>query len=710
MAESGLRHSTRNRAWGNPPWVRIPPLPPPILLHDFKCKKDPSKAGCSRRFEVITAERQTGEPGKVIVTALAGLFFLICTWTSYARWANFQYRSFDLAYYVQAIWQLIHGRFDISVENVPLLGNHVEPIVFLFAPLFAVFRHPILFVVVQNAALATMPLVGYNIAKRLGLDAKRACLLSTALLLAPAAGYIAIHEFHPEALVAPFLLLMLQAWVAKSISRHWLWFVAVLACKENMAPLLIVYCAIQCVAERNRGLAELRRWYLWPMSLALIWFVLSAYVITPALNSGNIDYVALYDQLGTSPGNILINAFVRPQLIGKALLQSLTHGNLVWGLLFPFLFLPLLRPRWIVIAAPILLQHLLSWRSSEWMIYFHYAAPLLPLFWIASAEVIAASDHWKYVPSFLSRAAAWLVIVGCVTSQIWLGPLARVVTTTADWFGAAQDRARKSAFIAQIPPASSVVAPLPYLSHLAMREKLYSLHYVLKGLKTLSRSSYQPPSPTDFVLIDYRDSATFDPGAGFYHPTMKTVDGRIIPSSDRLLHDFLKKAAWTADEQDELTLLRNLRSPTAPLASEQSSPADDEAGVFSIGATRLISIETTEEVVSRSRPLEVQLHWKFQGERDVFPWMLLRLSRDEKVKVALLVKGLCAPEATEGNYTENWRVVTAERLLPGDYSLEALFVDNSKRAWFETIGGGGESTLLSAPISLGHIKVEQARQ
>jgi len=656
---------------------------------------------------VITAKRQTVEPGKVIVTALAVLFFLICTWTSYARWANFQYRSFDLAYYVQAIWQLIHGRLDVSVENVPLLGNHVEPILFLFAPLFAVFRHPMLFVAVQNAALATMPLVGYNITKRLGLDGKRACLLSAALLLAPAAGYIAIHEFHPEALVAPFLLLMIQARVAKSISRHWLWFVAVLACKENMAPLLIVYCATQCVAEHKRGLAELCRWYLWPMSVALIWFLLCTYIITPALNSGNIDYVALYDQLGTSPGNILINAIIRPLLIGKALLQSLTHGNLVWGLLFPFLCLPLLRPRWIVIAAPILLQHLLSWRSSEWMIYFHYAAPLLPLFWIASVEVIASSDEWKHVPSFVSRATAWLVIAGCVVAQIWLGPLARIATTTADWFGAGQERARKNAFIAQIPPTSSVVAPLSYLSHLAMREKLYSLHYILKGLKTLSRSSYEPPSATDFVLIDYHDSATFDPGAGFYHPTMKTVDGRIVPSSDRLLHDFLKNAAWTADEQDELTLLRNLGSRKASVTSEQSSPANDEPGVFSIGGSRLISIGTMREVISPSRPLEVQLRWKFQGERDVFPWMLLRVSRDEKVRVALLVKGLCAPEATAGIFTENWRLVTAERLQPGDYSLEALFLDNSKRAWLETTGTGGESSLLSTPVSLGHIKVEK---
>jgi uncharacterized membrane protein len=668
----------------------------------------PPKLDARGSLEVITAERQGPERGKVIVTALASLFFLICTWTSYARWANFQYRSFDLAYYVQAIWQLIHGRLDVTVENVPLLGNHVEPIVFLFAPLFAVFRHPMLFVAVQNAALATMPLVGYNIAKRLGLDGKRACLLSAALLLAPAAGYIAIHEFHPEALVAPFLLLMLQAWVAKSISRHWLWFVAVLACKENMAPLLIVYCATQCVAERKRGLAELSLWYLWPMGLALIWFALSAYVITPALNSGNIDYVALYDQLGTSPRNILLNAIIRPQLIGRALLQSLTHGNLVWGLLLPFLCLPLLRLRWIVIAAPILLQHLLSWRSSEWMIYFHYAAPLLPLFWIALVEVIAASDHWKHVPSIVSRTTAWLVIVGCVAAQIWVGPLARIANTTADWLGASEERARKSAFIAQIPPASSVVAPLPYLSHLAMREKLYSLHYVLKGLKTLSRSSYQPPSPPDFVLIDYRDSATFDPGAGFYHPTMKTVDGRIIPSSDRLLHDFLKGAVWTANEQDELTLLRNLGSRKASVTGEQSSPADNEPGIFSIGATQLLGIGTTGEAVSQSRPLVVQLRWKFQRERDVFPWMLLRLSRDERVKVALLVKGLCAPEATEGIYTENWRVVATERLPPGDYSLEALFVDKSKRAWFETTGGGGgESNFLSAPVSLGHIKVEQ---
>lgn len=40
VAESGLRHSTRNRAWGNPPWVRIPPLPPFPLVRESRRQKN----------------------------------------------------------------------------------------------------------------------------------------------------------------------------------------------------------------------------------------------------------------------------------------------------------------------------------------------------------------------------------------------------------------------------------------------------------------------------------------------------------------------------------------------------------------------------------------------------------------------------------------------------------------------------------------------
>ena len=303
------------------------------------------------------------------------VFFAVCTATSWLRWANFEYRTFDLAYYVQALWQLLHGRFQVSVEGVPLLGNHVEPIVFLAAPIFALARHPMTLVILQNALLAAMAPIGFQIARLLGLDRRTALGLSVALLLAPAAGYIALHEFHPEALAAPFLLLLIRARAIGSPRAHWAWFIAVLACKENLSLLLAAYCVVHLIVDRKKTWAELRNWYLWPLALSVIWLVTCAKVITPVLNSGNIDYLALYDRLGASTGDIALKAVTEPHRILEALSQALTHGNLVWTLLLPFLMLPLFSPRWLLVAAPILLQHLLSWRSSEWTIYFHYAAP-----------------------------------------------------------------------------------------------------------------------------------------------------------------------------------------------------------------------------------------------------------------------------------------------------------------------------------------------
>ena len=259
-----------------------------------------------------------------------------------------------------------------------------------------------------------------------------------------------------------------------------------------------------------------------------------------------------------------------------------------------------------------------------------------------------------------------------------------------------------------------------------MREKIYSLHYILKGLKTLSRASYQAPAPTDFVLIDYLDSSTFDAGAGYYHPTMKTVDGRIIPSSDRLLHDFLKRSRWRTDSRDELTLLK-LIVDVPPSSTAGASSGEPEGGPGPAGAppfisnagniaemashTQFVAIEKSRDVFSSDVPLEVRLHWKFDGEREVFPWMLLKFTDQRTGRVIFITKGLCAPEVTAGDHFETWRATEARNLPVGDYSVEALFTDNSKRAWFEATGGGEmESTLLAPPISLGPTKIERAER
>ena len=677
----------------------------------------------------VSAESSSVRPRwELAVWLVALLFFGLSTTASWLRWVNFQYRTFDLAYYVQALWQLVHGRLQVTVESVPLLGNHVEPIVFLIAPLFAVIRHPMLLVVLQNAALAALGPIGYLVIRRT-FETRSAALLSMSLLITPATGYVALHEFHPEAFSAPLLLLLIYARSVRRLGLHWLACAGVLACKENMAVVLAVYCGVFLVVDRRGGATALLRWYGLPMVIAIVWFGLCVKVITPALNSGQIDYLSLYDRLGRNGFGIIRNAFTQPQLIGQALGRSLAAGNLLWALLIPFLGLPLLRPRWLLIACPVLLQHLLSWRSSEWTIYFHYAAPLLPLFWIGAVEGLATlhrvmegrghqagvrpnefggagvSRFTGSASGRLIRILSAMILAACLTAQFWIGPMISVYSEVLHQSVHQTDRARKQAVLDKIPANASVVAPLPYLSHLAMREKLYSLHYILKGLKTLSRQQYELPPVPDVAFVDYDDSATFDAAAGYYHPQMRTVDGQVIPSSDELLHRFLIQARWRVESRDELALF--FRDGSGQNSPSAASAADTSGGIVRLTTpgSELRDVSPL-AITGRSGAAEMRLRWSVQDGRDIFPWMFVRLNGAGNAINKTITKGWCAIDVASGLIDESWSF-RASDLPSGTYQVEAVLVDNSKRAWAIAHGqkNDAQSSLLSPPVPLGTLTV-----
>lgn len=633
---------------------------------------------------------------------VAAAFLTVTTAASYARWANFEYGTFDLAYYVQALWQLLHLRFAVSILQTPLLGNHVEPIVIALAPIFAVLRHPITLVVIQNAALAAMGPIGFDIGRRQGLTSSAACAVAAALLVTPATGFVALHEFHPEAFAAPLLLLMYRARLCGSLRQHWLWFAAVLSCKENMALLLIAYCSVCAVVERRRGWAFVRAWSIWPAMLAAAWFVISTRVITPALNSGAIDYLALYDRLGATPFEIVRNFVAEPQRASGALATSLTRGNLLTATLLPFLCLPLLRPRWLVVAAPVVLQHLLSWRSSEWRIEFHYAAPLIALFWIASVEVVARLRDFK-TGNRLEIPFAIAMIAATAIAQVAVGPAEQMWQAAHDWQADAAGRRAKGKLVADIPRDASVVAPLPFLSHLATRENCYSLHFILKGLKTLSRARFDPPPPTDAVVIDYGDPTTFDAGAGYYHPRMRTAEGGVVESSDELLHEFLVRADWMVNASGSLARL------TRTTATASTGDVTDSGDAVPLGeGNLLVGIRRSPDVVQTNSAITFVLDWSLQAERTTFPWLDV-IFTDSGGQRHAVTKGLCAVQVRAGPYRETWQVMPGEHLRPGTYNVEAHFFDNPKRVWARVGAGAPDSAaLLSPPLPLGRITIVPA--
>ena len=490
---------------------------------------------------------ETQQPRRILVWS--ALFFSAITFAvSWWRWWTFQYGTFDLAFYVQALWLALRGKWMVSLLNVPLMGNHAEPIVFLLTPLFAICPHPMLFVAVQTLAFATMPFTAYRIGKHLNLEPRAALLMALATIVTPAAFSIGVYEFHPEALSAPLLLLLIEARLAERYGRYWLWFLAVLGVKENMAPLLMMFGGVLAVVEWKRP----RRWQLlWnvvPAVVAMAWLAVYGKVISPALNAGNVDYLQLYGHLGSTPPEIIRNFFVEPKPGAQAVKVALTQGNMLPSLLLPMLLLPLFRPRWLLIASPLLAQHLLSYRYSEWSIGAHYPAPFLPLFWVAAAEVL------RRLRSQTAIAAA--VLAACALAHLRFGEARGVVAEIPRLGSELEEREWKAAMIADIPADASVTASLGFVPHLAAREHLISLHHILKGLKTLSVAAYAAPPPGDVVVIDYGDGQTFNAVAGYYHPWSRTDETHFVPSSDRLLHDYLAQATWHPTSRNSLTILR----------------------------------------------------------------------------------------------------------------------------------------------------------
>ncbi len=582
------------------------------------------------------------------------LFFILVVVDSWFRWKTFQYQTADLAFYVQGLWQTLRGQGSASLLDTSIMGNHAEPITFLLLPVFWIWKHPMTLVVIQTALLITMPFTAKRIATFMEFSPRAATGLALAMLLAPAAGFGALHEFHPEALAAPFILLMIEARMKGMAGLHFLWFLLALACGENIALLLGWMGVVHFTLERRKGREWQTAMNMVPAVIAFSWVLAYTLWLGPKWNGGRVDSSGLYSHL-SADGGMLKNLYTKPGLFFGAFWQGLKGGNLVWGLLLPFVFLPVLRLRWMIIAAPLLLQHLLSWRSSEWQIYWHYGLPLLPLMWIAATEA-AARLFWR-------DAVATYMIAACVIVQLWFGPL-RAMGRTLATAGPEWQKSRVHAdLLATVSPGDSVTASFGFLSHLAKRDDLQSLHLVSQGMKTPGGNRYIP-RPSDHVLVDYSDSSTFSREAAVYHPKMRTATGEIIPSSDELMHRWLKENHLSsATVWDSCAHFFRSEPERASLSTATAKQVDEK--------TKLIAVER--EKLTSGELLKLKLTWEFGEAREFFPWVKLAL-RTTSGETFFVTKGPALPGVEGGQFSEVWTIQNAG-VPPGKYTALLLIQD-----------------------------------
>jgi uncharacterized membrane protein len=380
------------------------------------------------------------------------------------RHLSFHSAAYDLGFFDQVLWNASHGRgLQSSFLSYNFFGEHFEPALLFFVPLYRVAPSPLWLLGAQSLALGLAVVPLHAIARRL--------LASVVLRLRESAGmaapWLAVGayllqlgvarsinaDFHTEALGVPFvflaiLLAMRGRWRLFALSS-----IALLLTKEDGVLVAIAVGALAWLLTRAPV-------SLVPVVVGTVYGAVVVLWIMPALRAGAPgDLIERYAYLGSTPGQVALHVFTRPGIwIGQVVNSPAPMALLV--MLAAVGFLPLLRPAALAIALLPLIPALLSSYPYQAGLRLQYGLVAVPFL------VIAALLGWQRT----SLAAVGLALIaGAALTWFSMAPILPSLFT--DLTGL-QRAGAVDGILERIPPDAQVSASSGLLPHLSERRAI----------------------------------------------------------------------------------------------------------------------------------------------------------------------------------------------------------------------------------------------
>ncbi len=393
---------------------------------------------------------------RFFLTLLILLYFIYFGLYTSQRHLAFETGAFDTGVYMQPLWNFINGNnFSISIikdQGSLRWATHVEPILFLIVPFYALWPDPRTLFWIQAAAMSLAAVPLFALGKRRLKNEWVALAVVLAYFLMPATQAVTLFDFHAVTL-APLLLLsaiyFLDRALAAQGNSFWLWPEVSRGAEEpgsrgkaqvspllprSSAPLQRVVQTITAPSTRTlyllSGLFFLlalstkedislhifmigayllflrRRWWEGGilMAVGLIWFYVTFQVIIPAYRVGGEHsiYMAWFETLGDTPLEIVLSPITSP---GKVLALIFRPGSIpaLAMLTVPMALLPWAGLPIFAMAAPSIAFSLLSQNPTlRQLETWHYAAPMLAFVSLATVDGIARLTH--YIPRAVNYA------------------------------------------------------------------------------------------------------------------------------------------------------------------------------------------------------------------------------------------------------------------------------------------------------------------
>lgn len=319
----------------------------------------------------------------------------------------------DQAIFNQGFWKLVHERTLLSTIRLDypnILSVHFSPVIFLLAPVYALFQSPLTLFALVIAGLCGTAVVLYLTARRLTGSAICALSVALAYLLYPPLFGLATQGFRFMMLTVPLFSLALYFLVKKKLGWMLTFLLLAMLCREDAALLALGFVFLAWWNRRGW------KWTWAPAVVVGVYFPLVVGVLMPWLGArdraggGGMEG---FSYLGNSLPDIVMSVFQRyDRVLGMLGRERLL---IFYKELFaPLLFLPLAGFPWLLGAITqfsiISLSELPIHSSTH---YWHFA-PLLPFMFVACAAGmgrIARSLQERGVPRIVSHLVMAVVLL-----------------------------------------------------------------------------------------------------------------------------------------------------------------------------------------------------------------------------------------------------------------------------------------------------------
>src|SRR2546427_10475501 len=293
--------------------------------------------------------------------------------------------AWALAYDQQVIWNISQGQgFYTSFARANFLGIHLELIFTVLAAVERFWPSPTVLLIFSSAGLAATAPAAYLLFRALLPAGRAASPWLAVALAAPVPLWAAIQEaardfFHPENMALAFALLAAWAGVRGHRVAMWVFCLLALTCKEDQ----VYTVGVIAILMSTYGAPQVKKHWRFILYLAGAWFLIGTGIVQQHFrNGGYTDFVYYRWLFRLDPDQplttlTLSGAAFRPEAL--AILAAIIASMFA---------LPLLAPRWLLLAVPPYLANVLSGHTPQNVLHLHYV--LLVMFPLIMAGGVGA--------------------------------------------------------------------------------------------------------------------------------------------------------------------------------------------------------------------------------------------------------------------------------------------------------------------------------